>query len=109
MGLKVATREYGQWVVVVFDGDADLHTNNQVTTALNQAMAVAPCLIIDCSALTFCDSTFLSTLVNAYKQAQAHGGTVALAAPTRTFELLLDRTRLNQIFPIYRTVAEAAV
>lgn len=96
-------------MVVAFDGQADLHTETRVRGALDEARAVSPWLVLDCSALTFCDSTFLGILVNAYKQAQADNGTVAVAAARPQLARVLNRTGLDQILTVYASVVDVEV
>lgn len=105
--MAVTTNEHGGWVVVALHGDADFHTGTQIAAALDRARATSPWLVVDCSLLTFWDSGFLGTLVNAYKQARARGGALVVAAAPDRLARQLDRTGLAQVIATYPTVAEA--
>lgn len=105
--LIVTTREHGGWVVAAVDGEVDFATEAQLNAALAETAATTPWLVVDCGPLGFCDSSFLKTLVNAHKRAQAAGGALVVAAAPDHLERLLDRTGLDQAISVYPSVAEA--
>lgn len=74
---------------------------------LDAALEQADRIICDLSNTRFVDSSGLSVLVSALKRARAGGGTVVLLAPQVSVQGLLELTRLVEIFPIARTLADA--
>lgn len=56
---------------------------------------------VDLSAVEFVDSSGLAVLVAAYKKMQKKGGIVALISPTTSVRLLIEMTRLHQVFGVY--------
>ncbi|TMR37512.1 STAS domain-containing protein [Nonomuraea zeae] len=66
--------------VLVLTGDLDHHTSPRLQAALD-GLALAPGdgLVIDLSALLFCDSTGISILVSAHQRAQNAGAELVLA------------------------------
>lgn len=107
MRLEVTVGEQSGWTVVTVNGEVDFQTAEQMSVALSEASTTAPWLVIDCGALTFCDSSFLGWLIRAYRRAQADGATLIVAAAPPRLERLLDRTGLDQVLSVYPSVAEA--
>ncbi|MFD4032660.1 STAS domain-containing protein [Streptomyces sp. NPDC058637] len=66
-------------------------------------------LILDLSAVTFCDSTGFSALVGIYRCAQTADGTLVLAAVPDRLARLLDLTGLSALLPAFPTAAHALV
>ncbi len=58
-------------------------------------------VVMDLSKVELLDSSGLSVLISALKQAQAQGGDVVLAEPSEDVRALIDLTRMHQIFAIY--------
>ncbi|MFF7253679.1 STAS domain-containing protein [Streptomyces microflavus] len=66
-------------------------------------------LILDLSAITFCDSSGFNALVGIFRCAQAADGTLVLAAVPGRLARLLDLTGLNAVLPAHPTAAHALV
>jgi anti-anti-sigma factor len=65
-------------------------------------------VIIDLSRVSFCDASGLTMLITVQRRANAHGRTVALAGPRPNVRKLLRITGLDQAFPIYSSLVQAA-
>lgn len=65
-------------------------------------------VIIDLSRVSFCDASGLTMLITVQRRANARGRTVALAGPRPNVRKLLRITGLDQAFPIYSSLAQAA-
>lgn len=88
---------------VLVRGDLDLTTSRVLGEALERALDDGNSVVLDLSAVTFIDSTGLSTLIRALRQSESNGGALALspnlpAQIRRVFEI----TGLNGLFPIAR-------
>ncbi|MFF2721285.1 STAS domain-containing protein [Streptomyces sp. NPDC058011] len=66
-------------------------------------------LILDLSAVTFCDSSGFNALVGIFRCAQAADGTLVLATVPGRLARLLDLTGLNAVLPAHPTAAHALV
>ncbi len=66
-----------------------------------------PRIVVDLTALTFCDSMGLSTVVLAHHRCVDAGGWVRLAGPTPFMVRLLSVVGVADIVPMYRTVEAA--
>ena len=64
-------------------------------------------LIVDLSAVEYCDSAGLSALLLAQRQMSAHGGDVRLVGLTPSVHALLSVTQLDRVFPIFSTLDDA--
>jgi anti-sigma B factor antagonist len=95
-------------VVVTVRGNLDLDSATVLTTTLDQVLTVpVPRVVIDLSAIEFCDSTGLSTFVVGHNRAVALGGWLRLAGPNEFLAQLLDTVGLTPRLPIYPDVADA--
>ena len=65
-------------------------------------------LVLDLSGVTYVDSMALSVLVSALKLAREEGGDLVLLRPTPPVRSLLEVTRLDRIFHIFKDEESAA-
>lgn len=64
-------------------------------------------LIVDLSAVEFCDSSGLSALLIAERQMRQHGGQVKLVGVHKKVLSLLKISQLDKVFPLFDSVAKA--
>jgi anti-anti-sigma factor len=64
-------------------------------------------LVIDLTAVEFCDSSGLSALLIADRQMRQHSGEIKLAGVHKKVLALLKISQLDKVFPIFDTVAKA--
>ncbi|MCK9409365.1 MAG: STAS domain-containing protein [Bacteriovoracaceae bacterium] len=64
-------------------------------------------LIIDLTAVEFCDSSGLSALLIADRQMRQHGGGIKLVGVHKKVLSLLKISQLDKVFPIFDSVAKA--
>jgi anti-sigma B factor antagonist len=64
-------------------------------------------LVVDLSAVEFCDSSGLSALLIADRQMRQHGGEVKLVGVHKKVLALLKISQLDKVFQIYDSVAKA--
>jgi anti-sigma B factor antagonist len=95
-------------VVVAVRGNLDLDSATVLTTTLDQVLdRPRPRVVVDLSAVEFCDSTGLSAFVVGGNRATAAGGWLRLAGPTTFLADLLDTVGLAARMGVYPTVADA--
>ncbi|MFJ4713909.1 STAS domain-containing protein [Streptomyces sp. NPDC088785] len=97
----------GRRVLVHAKGELDLHASVDLYTQVQDLLATSPTVIMDMSAVTFCDSSGFNALLRLHRRAQESGGRLVLAAPHPTVSRLLALTGSDQVFEIFRTRAEA--
>ncbi len=93
--------------VVALAGELDLYNADDVRTALLDACADEPSvLVVDLAAVTFIDSTALGVLIEARSRLADRGG-FRLAAPGMETRRALEVSGLDRHFSIFDTVADA--
>ncbi|MFD7731041.1 STAS domain-containing protein [Kitasatospora phosalacinea] len=94
--------------VVRLEGEADHTQRHRLEKALTAALASRPALLlVDLTALAFCDSSGLNAFVHARRNAQESGVALVLAAPTEPVDRLLEITGMYQVFDIRPDVETA--
>lgn len=94
--------------MLVVEGDLDHHTAPRMRRALDDlTLAPGAGLVIDLSALTFCDSTGISLLVSAHQRAQNAGAAPVLAGLDPDIAHVFRIMGLDRLFTSYETVEKA--
>jgi anti-sigma B factor antagonist len=94
--------------IINLKGEIDLQFSPALRTLLQtQLKKHVPILVMDFSEVGYIDSSGLATLVEYYQQSRSYGGRIALAALNPRVRSIFDLVRLNEIFPIFDTVAVA--
>ncbi|MFD9722308.1 STAS domain-containing protein [Streptomyces sp. NPDC059072] len=100
-GIRVEVLENA--VAIRPTGEIDIETAPALLLALTDALAhasPAKPVAVDCSGLTFCDSSALNALLTARRTAQETGTVIRLAAPRPQLQRLLDITGARSLFPV---------
>jgi anti-sigma B factor antagonist len=63
-------------------------------------------IVLSCADITFMDSSGLAALISVLKRLPA-GGQLRLAAPSASVRSMLSLTRMDKVFSIHDSVAEA--
>lgn len=103
----MSRRSDGDRTVLALAGEIDLYTAPRLQTELTAALAgTDPArLVIDMSAVEFCDSTGMNVLLAAHRLACERGGELALAAPRAGVRKILEVTGLQSVFTVHDDVA----
>lgn len=111
MELVLLTRPLGEHVVVELNGPLDFHTAPTLWEALWPSVLCqeSPRVILDLSSVEFMDSTGLSVVIDAWRQAESRDGTLQLARAQRQAAKVLRVTSLDVVFPIFASAEEAAM
>ncbi|MGW6746137.1 STAS domain-containing protein [Streptomyces sp. NPDC055025] len=106
--LSTTVRSTPTGPILEITGELDYHTAPQAREVL---LALTPepgqLLIIDLSALIFCDSSGINLLVAARNHALSHEAHIALAAVPTTVARVFDITGLTKVLPTYPTSQDA--
>ncbi|MFJ4872946.1 STAS domain-containing protein [Streptomyces sp. NPDC088757] len=106
----VDVRRDTRGVVFVLRGDLDFHSAVQLYEAGDRELGTAGdtgAVVIDCSHLTYCDSTGITALLKLYNQLSGQSRVLRLAAVPTFLDRLFTLTGLNQIFSLYADADEA--
>lgn len=108
MDLDLSTRQIDGRAVVWVAGEVDLETAAQLgDQALDALRTVSPHLVLDLSGVSFMDSTGLKVLLSIQRRADLAGGSLAVAAASRSVRKILGLTGLDQTFRLHDSVEEA--
>ncbi|MFF9144885.1 STAS domain-containing protein [Streptomyces sp. NPDC014861] len=94
--------------VLVVEGELDHDTAPLLADFLGEEAFVPDArVVLDLTALTYCDSTGVTVLVSAYQKAHAAGCVLALAGVNDDLSRVFGIMGLDQVFTLVPTVADA--
>ena len=97
--MKIRTESHGSTAVVTLAGRLDAASATTLRRSLREALADGHrSLVLDFEGVAFVDSSGLSVLVTALKNARSAGGELALVRLGAQARTLLELTRLNLVF-----------
>src|SRR5207247_7682241 len=95
-------------VVIALPAETDMANAAEVGRQLGSAVEPGvKTVIADMTATTFCDSSGISMLVRAHKQAVANGTELRLVAASPAVLRTLTLAGLDQLLPIYPSLSQA--
>lgn len=102
----------GEQAVFAMPADIDITNADQVRHALRAAARLGPpVLIIDMSATTFCDSSGVQAIIDAYNQVEARNQSAATRTQLRLVATAVRRiitlVGVDQLIPMYSTLEAA--
>jgi len=96
------------YTLVELAGEADVTDIKTLQAVLEAETGKRPgLLIIEMSALRYMDSAALQEILRAHVALQADGGRLALVSPHDTVARVLAMTEVDQVVPVYASVADA--
>jgi anti-anti-sigma factor len=87
-------------VVVAASGEADLAAADLLGDELDRQIRPGRTVVVDCSGMTFIDSTGLRTLIAALRKSESAGARFLLAAVPDSVARVLDLAGVTGIFVI---------
>jgi len=106
---QVHSHTEGGIAVIDVAGEVDVYTSPHLKSAIHQALAGGHTrVIVNLLQATYLDTTALSVLTAAQRQACAAGGNLGLVYTHPLIEKVFAITGLRETFPIFRTEADAA-
>ncbi|MEV4640350.1 STAS domain-containing protein [Actinoplanes sp. NPDC049548] len=112
MNLRLAARAGRACTVVEVGGEVDMETAAQLHDFLQEAAdGGAVRVVVDCTDVTFMDSSGLGVLMVWFKELRGKGGRLCVAAVRQPVEYVLRVSAVDQVVEVYDTVdaAEAAM
>ncbi|MFV2102932.1 STAS domain-containing protein [Micromonospora sp. LOL_024] len=97
----------GDVTVVTVAGDVDLDTGDTLRMALRHAADMGGHVLVDLARTDLVDSTALGLLVRADRAAAERGASLCVVATSPLIRQVLQVTRLDEVFPVVRSRAEA--
>ncbi|TQN27835.1 anti-sigma B factor antagonist [Haloactinospora alba] len=107
--LTISSHEHEDGLVLALDGEIDMATERQFHRAVLDAVAARPHgrVVLDCTRLSFIDSSGLRALIRAHKGASEHDARVFLAALSDRVAQILRVTAVDTRIPVFPTVEAA--
>lgn len=105
--MKHEIKAEGKAVVVSFQGDVDLESSREARKILLEAAGHRKALLVDLSGVSYIDSSGVASLVEALQTAKKNGQALALVEVSEAALRVLKLARLDKIFTIRPTLAEA--
>jgi len=104
----VADPQHVPAVVVALPAEIDMASADRVGQQLGAAFGPGvETIIADMTATRFCDSSGISVLVRAHKQAVANGAQLRLVVVSTVVLRSLRLVQMDDLLPIYPTLSEA--
>lgn len=100
------TRQVGDLVAVSLGGEVDIATRRSLLAEVAGRLAPAARVVLDCSRVTFLDSSGLQGLLEVKRAAAAAGAVFALAAPSRPVARILELSGTRRAFTVLDGVPE---
>lgn len=99
------TREKG-WAVVGLSGEIDLHRSPEARAVILGCLDDGQPTLVDLSAVDYIDSSGVASLVEGLQHARERGLQFGLVGVSATALNVLKLARLDQVFTLYRSLAE---
>src|SRR5689334_7820286 len=110
MNLGIAVHDDEGTTLLALSGELDIASAGELEDQVAKLVAAGRTRVVaDLSALSFCDSTGIGTLVRANNDCRRSGGYFRLAALSRNVARVMGVVGLLATFPVYRTVEAARV
>jgi anti-anti-sigma factor len=104
---RLFSRRLPGHTVIALRGELDIATTPALRTRILTILAdTTTPVIIDLSAVSFCDASGLALLVGTQRRARLHGLAVTLAAPRPNVAKLLRVTGLDRAFVVRPTLTD---
>ena len=87
----------GGETVLLFDGEIDLSNARDVRGVILEALAKAPSLAVDLSAVRYMDSSGVANLIEGFQKARAGKKGFRVANPSEPVRLVLRMAKLEKI------------
>lgn len=107
--MKIDASKEKSVVVVIVEGDLDASNAPDLRAKFEELIGQGENqYVIDLSGVPFMDSSGIAALVNLFKRVRIGAGDVKLCGLQEEVKKVFELTRLNRVFDIFDTCAEAA-
>ena len=106
--MKIQLTSQGDIHVLELSGELDYHSSPELREKLTElTVKQAPKILVNLGDVDYMDSSGIATFVEAFQKAKRYQGRLILAALTPTVRGVFEIAKLDSIFEITPTVAEA--
>ncbi len=98
--MQITTTFAGSVITARIEGRLDAHTvDNYMHAVADMVTSDHPHVALDMAGVEFMDSSALAALVTTLKRCLQHGGRIVLVAAAAPVRIILELTRLDEVFP----------
>ena len=105
--MQYPVREENGFMVVVLSGDVDLSTSPEARKAILAALGHGKGVLVDLAEVAYLDSSGVASLVEAFQLARGQQQPFGLVGVSTSALSVLKLARLDTVFPIHDSVADA--
>ncbi len=105
--MEHSIREEGGALIVSFEGDVDLEQSPKAREVLLECVKRGNKILVDLSGVSYIDSSGVASLVEAFQVAKKQGKGFALVSVNVSALRVLQLARLDKVFTIHETLADA--
>lgn len=106
--MQIQARYEAHLVLATIEGRFDAHGIEHFTAqVIEHVDADSENVIVDLSSVEFMDSSALAGLVKVLKRTMEHDGSIVLVDPSPAARIILELTRLDEVFPIAPSLEDA--
>ncbi len=106
--MQVQAHYETQLVIAAVEGRFDAHGIEHFTSqVVEQVDADSSNVILDLSEVEFMDSSALAGIVKTLKRTMQHGGSLILVNPSSAARIILELTRLDEVFAQAPSIEDA--
>ncbi len=106
--MKIGTKNQGDIQMLELSGELDYHSSPELREKLSELTGKQTSkILVDLSGVDYMDSSGIATFVEAFQKTKRYQGRLILAALTDTVRGVFEIAKLDSIFEIAPTVAEA--
>jgi len=106
--MKIQSTNQGDINILELSGELDYHSSPELREKLTElTLKQAPKILVNLGGVDYMDSSGIATFVEAFQKAKRYQGRLILAALTPTVRGVFEIAKLDSIFEITSTVADA--
>jgi anti-sigma B factor antagonist len=98
--------QQGPFTIIMLSGDVDLQYSPEAREQILKYLNSAHHVLVDLSEVNYIDSSGVASLVEGYQVAKSKNLQFGLLGVSETAMQVLQLARLDQVFPIYQSIAE---
>jgi anti-sigma B factor antagonist len=105
--VEINTTKSGVWTVISASGEVDLHHSTDLRIEIIRQLDGGESVLLDMAAVSYIDSSGIAAMAQALSHARGKGLDFALVQPNQAVMRVLQLTRLDKVFEMHASVAEA--
>ena len=106
--MRINEKSSNDITIYSVEGDIDINSSPQIRQGFDKPIAAKVMkMLINLSSVSYIDSSGLATLVELLKKTRAYGGKLRLSNLAPKVKSLFEITKLEKLFDIHDTEAEA--